>query len=433
MTTLKTFTGGITPRDNKDAKDSPIEIILPGKELVYPLAGRLGNPAKAIVKVGEKVLAGQKIAKAEGFFSVPVHASVSGTVRGIKRRKIYTGEKVKSIIIENDELYDEIEYPSPSLLEGLTNAEIINRIQDAGIVGMGGAGYPTHIKVAPANPDKISHVIINGAECEPYLSGDHRLMLEESQRLIGGIHILLKLFPYARGSIAITDNKPDCIKLLRGSTQKEPKISVKALKNKYPQGAERQIIEAVTGRSVNSTLFPAEIGIVLLNVDTVIHIQRAVKTGRNLTSRIVTVGGNAFKESHNFSVRLGTSYQTLIDAAGGYIKKPEIFISGGPMMGNAIVDTDIPVTKLTTALLCFTKDEVAASPTTACINCLKCVGVCPERLYPLKLARFSEYDEDESFIKYNGIECMNCGCCSYICPAKIHLTEMIVRMKGKYE
>jgi electron transport complex protein RnfC len=433
MMTLKTFAGGINLRDNKDAKDSPIEIILPGKELVYPLAGQFGTSAKAMVKIGEKVLAGQKIGRADGFFSVPVHASVSGTVKGIKQRKIFTGEKVRSIIIENDQLYDEIDYAMPSLIEDLTNAEIINRIQDAGIVGMSGSGYPTHSKLSPPDPDKISHVIINGAESEPYLAANHRLMLEESRGLISGIQILLKLFPYARGLIAIADDKPDCIQLLYGSIQKEPRISVKVLKNKYPQGAERQIITAVTGRFMDSSVFPADIGVILLNIETVFQIHRAVKTGRNLTSRIITVAGDALKQSHNFSVRLGTSYQSLIEAAGGYMKKPEKIISGGPMMGHAITETDIPVTKQSTAMLCFTKDFVAASRSTACINCLKCVAVCPEKLYPLKLARFAEFGEEEAFHRYHGKECVNCGCCRYICQAKLPIAARIVRMKGTHE
>jgi len=434
MMTLKTFIGGINPRYNKEiAKNSQIEIVLPGKELVFPLAGKVGTPAKATVKVGDKVLAGQQIGRADGFFSVPVHSSVSGIVKGIKQKTIFTGERVRSVIVENDELYDEIEYPAQKPLKEMTNSDIINRIHEAGIVGMSGSGYPTHIKISPQNHDTISHVIINGAECEPYLTNDHRLMLEEPERLIGGLKILLKLFPYARGVIAVADDKPECIELLKQKTGKDTRINIKALKNKYPQGAERRIIMSVTGRLLDPAAIPETVGVILLNVDTVINIHRAVITGRNLTSRIVTVAGDAIREPRNFRVRLGTSYDTLIEAAGGFIKKPVKIISGGPMMGHALSDTNIPVTKLSTAILAFTKDEVHKSQSTVCINCLKCASVCPERLLPMKLAVFSEYGEDDSFINYSGLECTKCGCCSYICPAKLPLTEVIVKMKGKYE
>ncbi|MCL2052581.1 MAG: electron transport complex subunit RsxC [Lachnospiraceae bacterium] len=430
MMTLKTFIGGINPRNNKEmAKTTPIEIVLPGKELVYPLAGKYGTPAKAIVKVGDKVFAGQKIGRADGFFSVPVHASVSGIVRGIKKRAIFTGEQVKSIIIENDGLYDEIDYPSPIPLAEMANPDIINRIQDAGIIGMSGSGHPTHIKLSPQNPDKISHIIINGAECEPYITNDHHLMLSEPDRLIGGLKVLLKLFPYARGVIAIADDKTDCIDLLREKTVKEARISIKILKNKYPQGSGRQLISAVTGRFTSTAITAEAVGVILLNIDTVINIQRTVLTNKNLTSRIVTVAGNAIKGPRSFCVRLGTSYDTLIEAAGGYIKKPEQIISGGPMMGNALKETDIPVTKLSTAILLLTKDEVLKSNQTACINCLKCVSVCPERLLPQQLAVFAKHDDKASFIKHAGKECLECGCCSYICPAKLDLTEAIKSMK----
>lgn len=432
--TLKTFIGGINPRDSKEAtKDSPIEIILPGKELVYPLAGKVGTPAKAIVKVGDKVLAGQKIGRADGFFSVPIHASVSGTVKGIRQRTIFTGERVRSIVIENDELYDEIEPPALKPYEEMSSDEMIARIQDAGIVGMSGSGYPTHIKLSPKYPDKISHIIVNGAECEPYLTSDHRLMLEETNRLIAGLKVLLKLFPYAWGVFAITDNKPGCISRLKEMTQKEPRISVKTLKTKYPQGAERQMVMAITGRLLDSSILPSDVGVILLSIDTVIQIARAIVNGKNLISRIVTVAGDAIVKPRNFSARLGTSYETLITAAGGFTKEPAKILSGGPMMGHALTDINVPLTKVSTAILGFEKDETAGSNATACINCNKCAAVCPEHLLPKKLAVFSKYEDEESFLGFDGIECTKCGCCSYICPAKLNLTEAIVLMKGNVE
>ena len=432
--TPKSFLGGINLRGNKEAtKSSPIEIVLPGKELVYQLAGKVGTPAKAIVKVGDRVLTGQKIAKADGFFSVPVHSSVSGIVREIKPRIIANGEKVKCIIIENDDLYDEIVYPKPKSVANMENTDIVSRIQDAGLVGMSGSGYPTHIKVSPPNPDKISHVIVNGLECEPFLTNDCRLMIEETDRLLSGLKILLKLFPYARGIIAISEGNSGCMDILTDKITKKARIGIKVFKNKYPQGSERQLIKAATGRYVDGTIMPADIGVIVINIETVINIHRAVITGRNLTSRIVTVTGDAIQNPRNFSVRLGTSIDTLIEAAGGFRKQPEKIVSGGPMMGHALAHTNVPVTKTVAAVVCFIKDEVTKVHSTACINCNKCASVCPEQLLPSKLAMFAEFGNDEAFLWYAGTECIKCSCCSYICPAKLPVTERIVMMKGKYE
>ncbi len=426
----KTFVGGIHPYDGKDlSKDKPIKAILPKGEVVYPLAQHIGAPAVAIVKKGDKVLAGQKIAEASGFVSVPVHATVSGTVKAIEPRRVVTGDMIMSIIVENDDLYEETEYLPVKPLEEMTKAEVVERIKEAGIVGMGGAGFPTFIKMSPKEPEKIEYVIANCAECEPYLTSDYRRMLEEPEKLVGGLKVLLSLFDNARGILAIEDNKQDCIDLLKELTKDEPRISVKALKTKYPQGAERQLIYATTGRMIDSTMLPADVGCIVSNVDTIITVNRAITKGKPMMYRVVTVTGDAIANPRNFIVRIGTSYSQLVEEAGGFKEKPVKIISGGPMMGFALFDTNIPITKTASALLCLTKDEVSMMEPSVCINCGKCVEVCPGRVLPRKLADYAEQGNEEAFLKYNGMECCECGCCSFVCPAKRHLTQSIKSMR----
>lgn len=425
-----TFVGGIHPYDGKDlSKDKPIRDVLPKGELVYPLSQHIGAPATAVVKKGDKVLVGQKIAEATGFVSAPVYASVSGTVKAVEPRRVVTGDNVMSIVIENDGAYEEIEWPAIKPYEELTREEKIEMIKEAGIVGMGGAGFPTFIKLSPKEPEKIEYVIVNCAECEPYLTSDYRKMLEEPEKLISGLKVSLSLFDNARGILAIEDNKPDCIELLRKMTKDEPKIAVKALKTKYPQGSERHLVYAVTGRAINSSQLPADAGCVVNNVDTVIAIHNAVKEGRPLMYRIVTVTGDAIAEPCNFRVRIGTNYNELVEEAGGFKEKTVKIISGGPMMGFGIFDLNLPVTKSSSALLCLTKDEVSAMEPSACINCGKCVEVCPGRVVPSRLADYAEHYNEEAFVKNNGMECCECGCCSYVCPAKRPLTQVIKSMR----
>ncbi len=425
-----TFTGGIHPYDGKElSKSKPIREVLPKGDLVYPLSQHIGAPAQPIVKKGDHVLTGQKIAQAGGFVSAPIYATVSGTVKAIEPRRVVTGDNVMSIVIENDGLYEEVEWPEVKPFSELTREEKIEMIREAGIVGMGGAGFPTAVKLSPKDPDKIQYVIVNCAECEPYLTSDYRKMMEEPEYLIGGLKAALSLFENARGILAVEDNKQDCITRLKHLTKNENKITVKALKTKYPQGSERQLIYATTGRAINSSMLPADAGCVVNNVDTVIAIYHAVMEGKPLMHRIVTVTGDAIANPQNFKVRIGTNYHELVDEAGGFIKEPEKIVSGGPMMGFGIFDLDVPTTKTSSALLCLTKDEVAAMEPSACINCGKCVEVCPGRVVPRKLADYAEHYDEEAFLKNNGMECCECGCCSYICPAKGPLTQVIKSMR----
>lgn len=426
----KTFMGGIHPYDGKElSKDKPIQAILPKGDLVYPLSQHIGAPAEPIVKKGDQVLQGQKIAAAVGFVSAPIYATVSGTVKAIEPRRVVTGDMVMSIVIENDGRYEEVSYAPAKPLEELTKAEIIEKIKEAGVVGMGGAGFPTFIKMSPKEPEKIDYVIANCAECEPYLTSDYRRILEKPEKLILGLKVLLQLFDNARGILAVEDNKPDCIELLKKLTKEEPRISVMALKTKYPQGAERQLIYAVTGRTLNSAMLPADVGCVVSNVDTIVTVRRAVIENKPMTFRIVTITGDAVTDPRNFIVRIGTNYNELIEEAGGFKEKPEKIISGGPMMGFALFHTDVPVTKTASAILALTKDEVSAMEPSACINCGKCVDVCPGRVLPRKLADFAEHGMEEEFLKYDGMECCECGCCSYVCPAKRNLTQNIKSMR----
>ncbi len=425
-----TFTGGIHPYDGKElSKDKPIKEYLSKGDLIYPLSQHIGAPAKPIVKKGDKVLAGQKIAEADGYVSAPIYATVSGTVKAIEPRRVVTGDGVMSIVIENDQEYKEVIFEQPKPVEILLKEDILKLIQEAGIVGMGGAGFPTHVKLAPKEPDKIDFVIVNCAECEPYLTSDYRRMMEEPEKLVEGLKIMLRLFDRARGILAVEDNKRDCIKLLRKLTQNEERISVVALKTKYPQGSERHLIYAVTDRAINSSMLPADAGCIVNNVDTVVAVYHAVKEGKPVMYRIVTVTGDCIKDPCNYMVRIGTGYDELIEEAGGFTKEPEKIISGGPMMGFALFDVNVPVTKTSSALLCLSKDEVSGAKQTACINCGRCVEVCPGRVVPSRLAVLADRGEKEAFEKLNGMECCECGCCSYICPARRQLTQSIKSMR----
>ena len=343
-----TFRGGIHPYEGKElSKDKPIRPYdEPKGDLVYPLSQHIGAPASAIVEKGDHVLIGQKIAEAGGFVSSPIYATVSGTVKAIEPRRVITGDNVMSIVIENDGQYEEVEFKEPKPVEVLLKEEIINLIKEGGIVGMGGAGFPTHVKLSPKEPDKIDFVIANCSECEPYLTSDYRKMIEEPEKLVEGLSIILRLFDNARGILAVEDNKPDCIQILKKIVKDNnlERITVIPLKTKYPQGAERQLIYATTGRAINSSMLPADAGCVVNNVDTIISIYNAVKLGRPLMHRIVTVTGDCIKDPVNFSVRIGTNYAELIEEAGGFVKEPEKIVSGGPMMGFAIFDTNVPCT-----------------------------------------------------------------------------------------
>lgn len=427
---LLTFKGGIHPNDGKSlAKDQPIKEVIPTGKMIYPLSQHIGAPATAIVGKGDAVLKGQKIAEAGGFVSAPIYSSVSGKVIALEKHLNPTGNSVDCIVIENDGEYNEVEYSRPKALGEMSKEEILNKIGEAGIVGMGGAGFPTRVKLSPKEPDKIEYIIANCAECEPYITADYRRMLENTEELVSGMRVVLSLFENAKGIFGVEDNKKDCIEKLQEAIKDEPRMEVRVLQTKYPQGAERQLIYALTKRAINSSMLPADAGCIVDNVETLIGIHNAVVTGRPLLERVVTVSGDAVVHPGNFKVLLGTNHQEVIEAAGGFNCSLEKVISGGPMMGFAMISLDTPITKTSSSILAFEKDVVAKSTESACINCGRCVEVCPSRIIPSRLADFAQRFNEEAFLKWNGLECVECGSCSYVCPAKRQLKQSIGAMR----
>lgn len=426
-----TFPGGIHTYDGKGlTMDKPTTVLLPKGDLVFPLSQHIGAPAKPVVAKGDKVLVGQKIGEAAGFVSSNIISSVSGTVKEIEKRLTVQGNMVESIVIENDNVYQTVEgFGKERDYTKLSKDEIRSFVKEAGIVGLGGAGFPTHVKLTPNEDRKIDFVIVNGAECEPYLTSDYRMMLEEPEKIIGGLKIMLRLFDNAKGIIAIEDNKPEAVKKMKELAAKEDKIEVIALKTKYPQGGERQLVYAATGRKLNSKKLPSDVGCVVDNVDTVISIYMAVAKSTPLIRRIITVSGDAIKNPQNFNVAIGIEYFELLEATGGFIERPEKIVSGGPMMGNAMYTCNVPVTKVSSAFLGFLKDKasVVESP---CIRCGKCATACPLQLMPFELAAISNRSDEAEFVKRDGMECCGCGCCSYVCPAKRSLTQSIMQTRA---
>ena len=431
---LATFRGGVHPFEGKElSMDRAVTVLKPTSgEMVYPLSQHIGAPAKAIVKVGDEVLVGQKIAEAGGFISAVVVSSVSGKVKKIEPRVTAGGAKSISIVIENDGLYTAVEGLGEDRdATKLSKQEIRDIVREAGIVGLGGAGFPTNVKLTPKDESKIDYVIVNGAECEPYLTCDYRMMIEEPERLVGGLKVMLQLFENAKAVIGIENNKPKAIEKLRALVKDEPKITVEPLRTKYPQGGERSLIYAVTGREINSSMLPADAGCVVDNVNTVMAIYDAVCKRTPILERVITVTGDAVKEPQNFKVRTGMNYNDIIEAAGGFVGEPKKILSGGPMMGQAMYTTDVPVTKNSSSLTCFLEDEVEKNPESPCIRCGRCGEVCPELLVPVLMMQTCMAGNSEGYEKLYGMECIECGSCSYICPARRPLTQAFKQMKRR--
>ena len=421
---LKTFIGGVHPYEGKElAKDAPIKEVLPKGELVFPLSQHIGAPATPIVAVGDSVKKGQKIAEAGGFVSSPIYSSVSGTVKKIEPRRVAVGDMVNSIVIESDDQFTECEYSPVDDVTSLSREKIIERIKEAGVVGMGGAGFPTHVKLAPKEPDKIDYILVNGAECEPYLTSDYRQMMEYTDQIVEGLKVMLTLFDNAKGVICIEDNKPDAIAKMREAVQNEERIEVLPLKTKYPQGGERTLIYAATGRKIYSAKLPADAGCIVDNVSTVIAIYRAVCKQPPLIRGVLTLTGDAFNTPVNVEVRLGCSHADLVPEGDGFKTEPVKIISGGPMMGFAFFDLNVPVTKTSSSILALTKDEVAEYEPTPCIRCGRCVEACPGNLMPQKMAQAAMHNDYDTFVKLNGMECYECGSCTFVCPARRPLTQ----------
>lgn len=428
---LATFKGGVHPYEGKELSESkPVQVLIPKGDMVYPMSQHIGAPATPLVAKGDQVLAGQKIGEASGFISANVICSVSGTIKAIEPRRVANGAMVTSVIVENDGEYKTVEgLGTDRDPASLSKQEIRDIIKEAGIVGLGGAGFPTHVKLTPKDENAIEYILVNGAECEPYLTSDYRMMLEEPEKIVGGLKVILQLFDKAKGVIGIENNKPEAIAKLTEMVKDEPRIEVCPLMTKYPQGGERSLINAITGRKVNSSMLPADAGCIVDNVDTVIAVYMAVCKSTPLMRRIVTVTGDAVANPQNYNVKIGTNFQELVDAAGGFKTEPEKLIAGGPMMGMALFTLDIPVTKTCSALTCFTHDEVAAYEPSACIRCGKCVSVCPSHIVPVMMMKAALKGDCETFEKINGMECMECGSCTFVCPAKRQLTQAFKEMR----
>ncbi len=430
---LLTFKRGIHPPDCKSiTMENPIVTIPPekGTNMVFPLAQHIGAPCNPIVNIGDRVLMYQKIADTDAFVSSPIHSSVSGIVKEIRKTLTPGGVSCNAIVIENDGENEKLDRkPEKENYKDYTKEEIVKIVREAGIVGLGGAGFPTHIKLNPPKECKIDTVIVNAAECEPYLTTDYRVLLEDSTTLVEGLKIILSLFPEARGIIGIETNKMKAIEIFEKICQDIPNIEVARLQPKYPQGSEKQLISACTGREVPSGGLPAHIGVIVDNVDTVVAIQRAVVHNKPLIRRVITLSGSCFAKPGNYKARIGQSYKELIEKAGGFSKEPSKLISGGPMMGVAMFDLDIPIIKTSSAILAFNEEEANLPQERNCIRCGKCVEHCPVGLMPLELNKNVIYKEDDLFKKNNGLDCIECGSCSFICPAKRHLAQSIRAFK----
>ncbi|NLK30666.1 MAG: electron transport complex subunit RsxC [Aminobacterium colombiense] len=421
---LLTFSGGAHPPDNKHwTSEKLVEDLLPMGDLVFPMGQHIGAPCKPIVEKGERVLVGQKIGEPQGPVSAAVYSSVSGTVKNIAELPTPPGMDVMSVVIENDGLYEEAEPLMSRSFENLAPDELRDIIKDAGIVGMGGACFPAHIKLTPPADRPIDHVIINGAECEPYLTSDYRMMLEEPDKIAEGARILLQIFPQAHLHMAIEDNKPEAIRKMTEAFKGIDRASVDVLKTKYPQGGEKQLIFAVAGREVPPGKLPADAGCVVTNTYTVYEIRNAVVTGRTSLSRIVTVSGDAVATPKNLRVRLGTCFREVIEAAGGFVTPPIKVLAGGPMMGMSINSLDVPVVKGTSGIIALSEKAAPLNEEYSCIRCGRCVEACPMGLLPFKLNALSLKSDYMGFKNNGGMNCIECGSCSFMCPSKRHLVQ----------
>ena len=426
---LFTFKRGIHPNEQKEFTENvPVNYVLPPLkcEMVFPLVQHMGVPCEPLVAIGQKVLVGEKIGDSDAYICAPVHSSVSGIVKDIRPHLTVTGTMVNSIIIENDGELAEHERIKPiENFNELSPDGIRKIIREAGIVGLGGAGFPTHVKLTPPPDRKIDTLVINGSECEPYLTTDNRVMIEEADRLIIGIQIIMRLIPGARAIIGIEDNKPEAIEAVKKACASVSGIEVAVLQTKYPQGSEKQLIYAITKREVPSGGLPIDVGCIVNNVDTLIAVHRAFIRGRPLMRKIVTLSGSAIKHPGNYKVRLGTKLNDLVEATGGFKLNPTKVVVGGPMMGVAIYDINVPIVKTTSGVLFLTENEAYIPPEQNCIRCGQCVEHCPMGLVPTELNMAIIREKSDVFIKLNGLDCVECGSCSYICPAKRRLSQAI--------
>lgn len=433
MSKTATFERGIHPEYHKElsAGKSVTPAALP-QRVVIPLNQHIGAPAKAVVAIGDEVRKGQVIGSSSGFVSSPVHASISGKVIAISVFPNAAGRMVPSVVIESDGRDEAVVFTGRPDFESLGAEEIKNLIKDAGIVGLGGAAFPTNVKLSPPKEKPIDTVIINGAECEPYLTADHRLMVERSADLIGGLKILMKILGVKEGHIGIEENKPDAITAVTAAAANMPDIFVHSLEIKYPQGAEKMLIRAIKGREVPCKGLPMDVGVVVQNVGTTIAVYEAVRYGKPLIERVVTVTGTGIREPRNLLVRIGTLMSEVIAQCGGLVEGAVKVIAGGPMMGFAQWTLDVPVVKGTSGILVLTQDDyVSSDDYSACIRCGSCIDVCPMGLNPSMLSILAEKGFYEETKEYNIFDCFECGSCAFVCPARRPMVQFMRLAKSQ--
>ena len=426
-----TFKGGIHVKDQKDfTKDKAIEKAIEPSIVKIPLHQHVGAPCKALVKKGDTVKVGQKIGDSEASLTVPVHSSVSGEVIGIEKFYTPDGYNVDCVVIQSDGLNElDASVKPKGKLESLTGEEIVAIAREAGIAGLGGAAFPLHSKFTTSLDAGIDTIILNGAECEPYLTSDHRVMLESPEKVTYGLEIIMKYFGLNNGYIAVEDNKEDAITSLKESLKDKSNIHVASLKTKFPQGDSYRVVNAITGRVVPKGGRTKDVKSFVTNVCTAAALAEAILNGQPLYERVVTVTGNGVKEPKNLMVKIGTSIGDLIEQCGGFNGIPGKIIAGGPMTGYTQFTLDTPITKGVTGIIVLTEEEAVPSKITPCIRCGKCLEACPAFLEPITISNYSLKDRYDDAETHNALACIECGSCSYICPAKRPLTESIAHAK----
>ncbi len=426
------FRNGVHPAESKDRTASvPIRRMPFPEEVALPLQQHAGKPARALVHRGNRVQRGDKIAEADGFVSAPVHASAAGTVKGIERWPHPNGSLSEAILVAVDQYSGQI--PRPRIVpkwEGLTPDEVRAAVQDAGVVGLGGAAFPTHVKLAPPKDLPIETLIVNGVECEPYLTTDHRIMVEYPGRVHFGIRVMMQCLGVSRAVIGVEENKPDAVEVLRSTVPDDLDITVESLTVKYPQGAEKMLIKALIDREVPSGKLPMHVGTVVQNVGSIATIAEVFETGYPLIERIVTVSGPGVVRPGNLIVPVGTKIRDLLDYCGGLTDDAAEVISGGPMMGISQPDLDTPVVKGTTGVVVLTQEQLAPRKTLSCIKCGHCLDSCPIFLNPSALGLLAQAGRYEEMAEYHLQDCMLCGACSYVCPSNIPLSQMFALGKS---
>ncbi len=433
MSKAATFERGIHPEYHKElAAGQPITQAGLPQRVVIPVSQHIGAPATPSVNIGDEVKKGQVIGGTTAFVSSPVHASISGKVIAIADFPGATGRMVQSIVIESDGRDEAVPFKEHPDYLNLPADEIKTLIKEAGIVGMGGAAFPTSVKLSPPKEKTIDTVIINGAECEPYLTADHRLMVERPKEVVEGLKIIMKSLGVRQGYIGIEENKPDAIEAMKSAVSGESNIEVRSLEVKYPQGAEKMLIKAINGREVPSKGLPMDVGVVVQNVGTALAVYEAVRYGKPLIERVVTVTGRGIRKPANMMVRIGTLMSEVIEQCGGLVEDAVKVIAGGPMMGFAQWSLDVPVVKGTSGILVLTKDEyVSSDEYSACIRCGSCIDVCPMGLNPSMLSILSEKGFFEETKEYNIFDCFECGSCAYVCPAKRPMVQLMRLAKSQ--